>query len=68
MWLDGLYMAEPFYAEYAGMFGDSTAFDDIADQFVFVERHTRDTTTGCSIMHGTRAGGSPGRTRRQDVL
>jgi unsaturated rhamnogalacturonyl hydrolase len=46
MWLDGLYMAEPFYAEYAGMFGDSTAFDDIADQFVFVERHTRDTTTG----------------------
>jgi unsaturated rhamnogalacturonyl hydrolase len=46
MWLDGLYMAEPFYAEYAGEFRDTSAFDDIANQFIFVERHTRDSSSG----------------------
>lgn len=46
MWLDGLYMAEPFYAQYAQMFGDTSAWDDIARQFELIEEHTRDTTTG----------------------
>jgi unsaturated rhamnogalacturonyl hydrolase len=46
MWLDGLYMAEPFYAQYARMFGDSAAFNDIATQFILVARHTRDAKTG----------------------
>jgi unsaturated rhamnogalacturonyl hydrolase len=46
MWLDGLYMAEPFYAEYASMFNEPVAFDDIANQFLFVEKHTRDPNTG----------------------
>ncbi|MBL0307827.1 MAG: glycoside hydrolase family 88 protein [Chitinophagaceae bacterium] len=26
MWLDGLYMGQPFYAEYAKLFHDDTAF------------------------------------------
>ena len=51
MWLDGLYMAEPFYAEYAATFHEDAAFDDIANQFILVERHTRDEKTGL-LYHG----------------
>jgi len=46
MWLDGLYMGEPFYAEYAALFHDDAAFDDIARQFVLMELHSRDEKTG----------------------
>jgi unsaturated rhamnogalacturonyl hydrolase len=46
MWLDGLYMAEPFYAEYASVFHEPQDFDDIAKQFILVEQHTRDAKTG----------------------
>jgi unsaturated rhamnogalacturonyl hydrolase len=46
MWLDGLYMGEPFYAEYARMFNETNAFDDITSQFVFIEKHTHDLKTG----------------------
>lgn len=46
MWLDGLYMAEPFYAEYAQMAHELTDFDDITNQFIYIERHTRDQNTG----------------------
>lgn len=45
MWLDGLYMAEPFYAEYSATFGDDN-WDDIANQFIWAEKHTRDDKTG----------------------
>jgi unsaturated rhamnogalacturonyl hydrolase len=51
MWLDGLYMGEPFYAEYAATFGEDKAFDDIAKQFVLMERHSRDGKTGL-LYHG----------------
>lgn len=46
MWLDGLYMGEPFYAEYAATFNEPADFDDIANQFVWMERHVRDDKTG----------------------
>ncbi len=46
MWLDGLYMGEPFYAEYAATFNETTDFDDIANQFVRMEKHVRDDKTG----------------------
>ncbi len=46
MWLDGLFMGEPFYAMYARMFNEPDAYDDIINQFVFVYRHTRDEKTG----------------------
>jgi unsaturated rhamnogalacturonyl hydrolase len=46
MWLDGLYMGEPFYAEYAATFHEDSAFDDIARQFVLMENHSRDAKTG----------------------
>jgi unsaturated rhamnogalacturonyl hydrolase len=46
MWLDGLYMGTPFYAEFAMLFHDDTAFNDIANQFVWMEKHARDANTG----------------------
>jgi len=46
MWLDGLYMAEPFYAEYALRHADTTAMNDVARQFLLVARHLRDPKTG----------------------
>ena len=51
MWLDGLYMAEPFYALYAKMFHEPEAFDDIANQFIWIAEHTRDPKTGL-YYHG----------------
>ncbi len=46
MWLDGLYMGEPFYCEYAEFTNDTAAFNDIANQFIWMEKHSRDTKTG----------------------
>jgi unsaturated rhamnogalacturonyl hydrolase len=51
MWLDGLYMGEPFYAEYAATFHETAAFDDIGRQFVLMEQHSRDVQTGL-LYHG----------------
>lgn len=51
MWLDGLYMGEPFYAEYAALIKDDQAFDDIANQFIYMENHARDPKTGL-LYHG----------------
>jgi unsaturated rhamnogalacturonyl hydrolase len=46
MWLDGLYMAGPFYAEYAVTFDEPSIFDDLTCQFILMEQHTRDPQTG----------------------
>ncbi len=46
MWLDGLYMGEPFYAEYADLAHEDTTFNDIANQFIWMEKHARDAKTG----------------------
>ena len=51
MWLDGLYMAQPFYAEYTNRYViDSTAravnYDDIVHQFQLVYDGTYDPETG----------------------
>jgi unsaturated rhamnogalacturonyl hydrolase len=51
MWLDGLYMAEPFYAEYAATFHHQEAFTDITHQFALIYEHTRDAKTGL-LYHG----------------
>lgn len=50
MWLDGLFMVEPFYAEYAKLY-EPNAFNDVTKQFVLMEKHTRDTSTGL-LYHG----------------
>lgn len=46
MWLDGIYMGMPFLAQYAVMFDEPAAFDDIAFQITTIEQHTRDARTG----------------------
>lgn len=51
MWLDGLYMGQPFYAEYSYLAQDDTAFNDIAKQFILMERNSIDTKTGL-LYHG----------------
>ncbi len=51
MWLDGLYMAEPFYAEYALTFHHPEAFSDITHQFALLNEHARDAKTGL-LYHG----------------
>jgi unsaturated rhamnogalacturonyl hydrolase len=51
MWLDGLYMAQPFAVEYAVLFNDTKKFDDIINQFVWMEKYSRDNKTGL-LYHG----------------
>ncbi len=51
MWLDGLYMAEPFRAEYASISHHPEDFADITHQFVLMEQHARDPKTGL-LFHG----------------
>ncbi|MCB0533399.1 MAG: glycoside hydrolase family 88 protein [Lewinellaceae bacterium] len=46
MWLDGLFMGEPFCAEYAMRNNKPEMFDHIALQFTLAEKHTRDEKTG----------------------
>jgi unsaturated rhamnogalacturonyl hydrolase len=51
MWLDGIYMAGPFYAQYANSFGEPNGLDDVAHQILLIERHTHDPKTGL-FYHG----------------
>lgn len=51
MWLDGLYMGAPFYAECAKELNRPGDFDDVINQFVIVYRHTYDARTGLNF-HG----------------
>ena len=51
MWLDGLYMAAPFYSEYSIMFNSQNYFDDIANQFLLIKKHLYDEKTGL-YFHG----------------
>jgi len=46
MWLDGLYMGEPFYAEYAMRYNEPADFADIVNQFRLAAVHTFDPATG----------------------
>jgi len=46
MWLDGIYMASPFYAEFASRFGEPEGLNDVARQIIVIEEHTRDPKTG----------------------
>lgn len=46
MWIDGLYMAEPFYTEYTVKYEKEKALDDIAKQFELVQNHLVDKKIG----------------------
>ena len=56
MWLDGLYMAEPFHIKYAQEYIDNEAevqqiYDDVVLQFDLIQKHSRDEKTGL-LYHG----------------
>ncbi len=51
MWLDGVYMANPFYAEYGKLFKEPEDFDDVVTQITVMEKHARDSVTGL-LYHG----------------
>jgi unsaturated rhamnogalacturonyl hydrolase len=51
IWLDGLWMTQPFYARWARQAGRSEDFDDILSQFQQVRRHNHDAATGL-YRHG----------------
>ncbi len=51
MWLDGVYMAEPFYAECGKVFDEPGVFRDVARQIHLVDEHTYDAKTGLNY-HG----------------
>ncbi len=46
MWLDGLFMGEPFAAEYSKVFNHPEHFDDIFLQFQLIEKYAVDKKTG----------------------
>jgi rhamnogalacturonyl hydrolase YesR len=53
MWLDGIYMADQFYATYTSYFepNNITAWNDIVLQFDLIEKHTRNHTSNL-LAHG----------------
>ena len=46
VWLDVLYMAQPFYMEYENRFNNKKNYDDIFQQFFNVEKFMKDEETG----------------------
>ena len=51
MWADGIYMASPFLAKFAAVFGEPAALDDAVKQVLLAEKHLRDWKTGL-LYHG----------------
>lgn len=51
VWLDGLYMAQPFYMKYETMFRKMGKSSDVLLQFQNVEKHMKDSKTGL-YYHG----------------
>ena len=51
MWLDGLYMASPFLAEYAKDFNHPEIYDDILNQILLMDKNSYDPETGL-FYHG----------------
>ncbi len=46
MWLDGLYMAEPFLTEYSVAFNEPKNFDEITQEFIWMYKNSVDAKTG----------------------
>ena len=51
LWLDGVYMADPFHAQFGLVFDHPEAFDDAANQVLVVQKNTHDSITGLNF-HG----------------
>ncbi len=51
MWLDGIYMASPFLAEYAKDFNKPEIFDDVINQIKLMDKNSYDSKAGL-FYHG----------------
>lgn len=51
MWLDGLYMGQPFYTHYTVKYENGKNLDDVALQFELIQKHALDAKTGL-LYHG----------------
>lgn len=51
VWLDGIYMAMPFLAQYGKEFNQPALFDDITSQIINAEKDLKDKKTGL-LYHG----------------
>ena len=51
MWLDGIFMASPYLAQYGAVFGDTAAFAEVVHQIALIARKTYDPATGL-YYHG----------------
>lgn len=51
MWLDGLYMGSPFYAQYTTKYEGGKQLDDVAKQFELIQKNLLDPKTGL-LFHG----------------
>jgi unsaturated rhamnogalacturonyl hydrolase len=51
IWLDGVYMASPFLAEYGATFAEPGAIDEATKQILLAEQHLRDPKSGL-LYHG----------------
>lgn len=51
MWLDGIFMASPYLAQYGVTFNDSTLFDEVVKQITLMAKYSYDSKTGL-YLHG----------------
>jgi unsaturated rhamnogalacturonyl hydrolase len=51
MWLDGIFMASPYLAQYGATFGDTKQFAEVVKQITLIAKHTYDAKTGL-FLHG----------------
>lgn len=51
MWLDCMYMMNVYYAEYCHYFNTPSYFDDVANQFILLNKYAKDPKTGL-LRHG----------------
>ena len=51
MWLDGLYMGAPFYAQYTVRYENASQLNDVALQFDLIQKYLKDNKTGL-LYHG----------------
>jgi unsaturated rhamnogalacturonyl hydrolase len=57
IWLDGLYMAQPFRARLASLSGDDAALEDVVSQLELIAEKARDPATGL-LRHAWDEGGT----------
>jgi unsaturated rhamnogalacturonyl hydrolase len=51
MWLDGIFMASPYLAQYGATFGDTKQFAEVVKQITLIAKHTYDKEKGL-FLHG----------------